>query len=188
VQLDLDLRDGVATFARGDASDCPAGSSAVTLTRHRTLPVITLAVGEPAVPESYVLDTGNRPRWCAWRRARPTPPRPGWPLPGGHRLTPLPRATIGAQIRSAVPVVRVAAPALAKTFEGRLRGLAGTAFIDGARWRSTWRAISSASRRSASPRRAASVSHWSDAAVNCACRRCSPAARPRKPDCAKATS
>ena len=34
-----------------------------------------------------------------------------------------------------MPVVRVAAPALAKSFEGRLRGLAGTAFIDGARWR-----------------------------------------------------
>lgn len=135
VQLDLDLRDGVATFARGDASDCPAGSSAVTLTRHRTLPVITLAVGEPAVPESYVLDTGNPAALVRVEASAADAATPGLALPGGHRLTLLPRATIGAQIRSAVPVVRVAAPALAKTFEGRLRGLAGTAFIDGARWR-----------------------------------------------------
>ena len=36
----------MATLARADATDCPAGSRAVTLTRHRTLPVITLGIGE----------------------------------------------------------------------------------------------------------------------------------------------
>jgi hypothetical protein len=130
VQLDLDLRDWVATFARGDASGCPAGSSELTLTRHRTLPVITLAAGE-----AYVLDTGNPAALVRVEASAADAATPGLALPGGHRLTLLPRATIGAQIRSAVPVVRVAAPALVKSFDGRLRGLAGTAFIDGARWR-----------------------------------------------------
>jgi len=135
VQLDLDLRDGVATFARGDASGCPAGSSAVTLTRHRMLPVITLAIGEPAVSEAYVLDTGNPAALVRMEFSAADAATPGLALPDGHRLTVLPRATIGAQTRSAVPVLRVAAPALARIFEGKLRGLAGTAFIDGARWR-----------------------------------------------------
>lgn len=135
VQLDLDLRDGVATLARADATDCPAGSRAVTLTRHRTLPVITLGIGEPVVTEAYVLDTGNPAALVRVEASAADAATPGLALPGGHRLTLLPRATIGAQTRGAVPVVRVAAPALAKSFEGRLRGLAGTAFIDGARWR-----------------------------------------------------
>jgi hypothetical protein len=130
VLLDLDLRDGVARFARGDASDCPAGSSALTLTRHRTLPVITLAAGE-----AYVLDTGNPAALVRVEASAADAATPGLALPGGHRLTLLARATIGVQTRSAVPVVRIAAPALVKRFDGRLRGLAGTAFIDGARWR-----------------------------------------------------
>lgn len=135
VQLDLDLRDWVATFGRGDASDCPAGSSALTLTRHRTLPVITIAVGEPTVAEAYVLDTGNPAALVRVEASAADATTPGLTLPGGHRLTLLPSTTIGAQARTAVPVVRVAAPALMKTFDGKLRGLAGTAFIDGARWR-----------------------------------------------------
>jgi hypothetical protein len=135
VQLDLDLRDWVATFAPGNASDCPAGSSALALARHRTLPVITLAVGEPAVRETYVLDTGNPAALVRIEASAADAATPGLALPGGHRLTLLPRATIGAQTRTAVPVLRVAAPALVKSFGGRLRGLAGTAFIDGARWR-----------------------------------------------------
>lgn len=135
VQLDLDLRDWVATFGRSDASDCPAGSSALTLTRHRTLPVITIAVGEPTVAEAYVLDTGNPAALVRVEASAADATTPGLTLPGGHRLTLLPSTTIGAQARTAVPVVRVAAPALMKTFDGKLRGLAGTAFIDGARWR-----------------------------------------------------
>lgn len=135
VQLDLDLRDWVARFDRGDASDCPAGSSALALTRHRTLPVITLAAGDAAVGEAYVLDTGNPAALVRVEASAADAATPGLALPGGHRLTLLPRATIGAQTRNAVPVLRVAAPALAKSFAGRLRGLAGTAFVDGARWR-----------------------------------------------------
>lgn len=136
VQLDLDLRDWVARFAHGDASDCPAGSSALALTRHRTLPVITLAaVGKPAVGEAYVLDTGNPAALLRVEASAADAATPGLALPGGHRLTLLPRATIGAQTRSAVPVVRVTAPAIVKSFGGRLRGLAGTALLDGARWR-----------------------------------------------------
>ena len=135
VQLDLDLRDWVATFGRSEPSDCPAGSSAVPLTRHRTLPVITLAVGEPAVLQAYVLDTGNPAALVRVVASSPDAATPGLAVPGGHRLTLLPQATIGLQTRTDVPVLRVAAPALVKSFEGRLHGLAGTAFIDGARWR-----------------------------------------------------
>ena len=135
VQLELDLRDWVASFRRADASDCPAGTLALALTRHRTLPVITLAAGDPAVSEAYVLDTGNPAALVRVEASAADAATPGLALPGGHRLTLLQRATIGAQTRTGVPVVRVAAPALAKGFDGRLRGLAGTAFIDGARWR-----------------------------------------------------
>ena len=126
---------GWPRFGRGDSSDCPAGSSAVPLTRHRTLPVITLAVGEPAVAQAYVLDTGNPAALVRVVASTPDAATPGLALPGGHRLTLLPRATIGVQTRTDVPVLRVAAPALVKGFDGKLHGLAGTAFIDGARWR-----------------------------------------------------
>lgn len=135
VQLDLDLRDWVARFRRSDRSDCPTGTNPVVLTRHRTLPVITVAVGEPVVDEAYVLDTGNPAALVRVEAKAPDAATPGLDLPGGHRLTLLARATIGTQARSAVPVVRVTAPALAKGFDSRLRGLAGTAFVDGARWR-----------------------------------------------------
>lgn len=135
VQLDLGLRDWVANFRRSDASDCPAGTDAVALARHRTLPVIRVDVGEPPVAQGYVLDTGNPAALVRVESSAADATTPGLALPGGHRLTLLPQARIGAQIRSAVPVLRIAAPALAKGFEGRLRGLAGTAFIDGARWR-----------------------------------------------------
>jgi hypothetical protein len=135
LQLDLDLRDWVASFRRSDSSACPAGSSALPLTRHRTLPVITLAVGEPAVARAYVLDTGNPAALLRVEANTPDAATPGLALPGGHRLTLLARATIGVQTRTDVPVLRVAAPALVKSFDGKLHGLAGTAFIDGARWR-----------------------------------------------------
>jgi Aspartyl protease len=135
VQLDLDLRQWLARFGRSDTADCPDGTQPVALTRHRTLPVIRVAVGEPAVDEAYVLDTGNPAALLRVEASAADAATPGLALPGGHRLTLLPRATIGPQIRSSVPVLRVAAPALVKGFDGKLRGLAGTAFIDGARWR-----------------------------------------------------
>lgn len=134
LQLDLDLRDWVARFRRSDASACPAGMPTVALTRYRTLPVISVGMGEAAVAQAYVLDTGNPAALVRVEASAPDDATPGLALPGGHRLTLLARATIGAQTRTGVPVVRVTAPALAKGFDGRLQGLAGTAFVDGARW------------------------------------------------------
>jgi predicted metalloprotease with PDZ domain len=51
------------------------------------------------------------------------------------RLTVLPQVTLGPQTRSDVPVTRLPAAALKKSFGDALHGLAGTGFIDGARWR-----------------------------------------------------
>jgi hypothetical protein len=135
LQLELDLRDWVAMFRSSERSDCPAGTGAHTLARHRTLPVITVGVGGGAGTQAFVLDTGNPAGLVRVEAAAADAATPGLGLPGGHRLTRLRRATIGPQTRDEVPVVRVAAPALVKGFGGTLRGLAGTAFIDGARWR-----------------------------------------------------
>lgn len=135
VQLDLDLRDWSAQFRPADGSPCPDGSSALALRRHRRLPVITVLVGEPPVAEDHVLDTGNPAALLRVVAQAADADTPGLAVPGGHRLALMPRVALGPQTRTDVPVLRVVAPALAKGFDGRLRGLAGTAFIDGARWR-----------------------------------------------------
>lgn len=133
VQLDLDLRDDTSHWRLGGEADCPAGTGAVTLKRHRTLPVITLGTG--AASESYVLDTGNPAGLIRVEADAADGATPGLALPGGMRLTVLPQATLGPQTRSDVPVTRLPAAALKKSFGDALRGLAGTGFIDGARWR-----------------------------------------------------
>lgn len=133
VQLDLDLRDDSSQWRLGGDADCPAGTGAVRLKRHRTLPVV--AIGTGAASESYVLDTGNPAGLIRVEADAADGATAGLALPGGMRLTVLPQATLGPQTRSDVPVTRLAAAALKKSFGEALRGLAGTGFIDGARWR-----------------------------------------------------
>lgn len=133
VQLDLDLRGWSSEWRHGGDADCPAGMSAVALQRHRTLPVITIGLGTTS--ESYVLDTGNPAGLIRIESAAADGSTPGLVVPGNMRLTVLRLVTIGAQARSDVPVTRLSAVALKNRFGDALRGLAGTALIDGARWR-----------------------------------------------------
>jgi hypothetical protein len=133
VQLDLDLRGWSAALRESRAAECPEGLAAVALGRHRTLPVITLDVA--GASEGYVLDTGNPSGLIRVEADAPTAATAGLALPADMRLTVLGEAALGPQTRSDVPVLRLVSAALKRAFDGVVRGLAGTAFIDGARWR-----------------------------------------------------
>jgi len=128
-RAELDLRGWTGRFGADDGAACPAGLDAVPLTRHLTLAVIALDAGE-----RYVLDSGNPAGLIRIEAEPPVPATPGLILAGGMRLTVLPEAALGPQRRSNVPVLRLTQPALRRVLGNAARGLAGTAFLDGARW------------------------------------------------------
>lgn len=128
-RADVDLRGWTGRFGAEDDAACPAGLDAVPLTRYRTLPVITLAGGE-----RYVLDSGNPAGLIRIEAEPPEPATPGLALAGEMRLTVLHDTALGPQRRSDVPVLRLTQPSLRRALGDAARGLAGTAFLDGARW------------------------------------------------------
>jgi hypothetical protein len=128
-RAELDLRRWAGRFGSDDSSPCPEALEPVALTRHRGLPVITLATGE-----RYVLDSGNPAGLVRIEAEAPGPATPGIVLAGEMRLTVLPEAALGSQRRSDVPVLRLTQPALHRALGDAARGLAGTALLDGARW------------------------------------------------------
>ncbi|MGD9835682.1 MAG: PDZ domain-containing protein, partial [Piscinibacter sp.] len=128
-RAELNLRDWTAPFGGDDSAPCPEALAPVALTRHRSLPVITLATGE-----RYVLDSGNPAGLIRIEAEPPEPATQGLILAGELRLTVLPEAVLGPQRRSDVPVLRLTQPALHRALGDAARGLAGTAFLDGARW------------------------------------------------------
>ncbi len=134
LRAELDLRGWTVTWHAGDpvVSDCPQGLTPVPLTRLRGLPVIELAVGGAA--QRYVLDTGNPAGLIRIEAAPADAGTPGLELPGGLRLTVLAQAVLGPQVRSQVPVLRLSSAALKRSFGDAAQGLAGLAFLDGARW------------------------------------------------------
>ncbi len=131
-QAELDLHRWTGRFggARGDG--CPADLASVPLTRHRSLPVVTLE-GESG-GERYVLDTGNPAGLIRIDAVPPAANVPGLVLPGDMRLTVRPETRLGPQRRTDVPVTRLTAPAVRRALGDAASGLAGTAFLDGARW------------------------------------------------------
>ena len=133
VQAELDLRAWTARFSPGGAADCPERMASVALTRLRSLPVIELQVGQAR--ERYVLDSGNPAGLIRVEAEAADAATPGLALPGGLRLTVLREVALGAQRRLDVPVTRFASAPLARALGGQVRGLAGTALLDGARWR-----------------------------------------------------
>ncbi len=130
---EIDLRAWTARFGLDDAAHCPDGLDGVALTRFRTLPVVTLSLS--GRPERYVLDSGNPAGLIRIEAEAADAATPGIALPGDQRLTVQRDVALGAQRRSDVPVLRVAAPALQRALGDAARGLAGTALMDGARWR-----------------------------------------------------
>lgn len=132
VRAGLDLRDWSAEFVAGTTADCPDGLAAVALDRYRRLPVITLDTGMRH--ERYLLDTGSPAGLIRVEADAPVPSTPGLALPGDMRLTVVREAALGPHRRTDVPVTRVASAPLSRAFGGAVRGLAGMAFLDGARW------------------------------------------------------
>lgn len=127
-QLDIDLRDWTLGIAPGDAPrapGCPDGMADLALGEHRGLPVISVTVNG-ADTESLLLDTGN-PAAVVRVEARSS----GASAPGLALATSV---NIGALQRTQVPVVQLTAPALHRALAPRVRGLAGTALLDGTRW------------------------------------------------------
>lgn len=133
LQAELDLRSWTGIFHSAGSADCPVGLAAVALTRYRTLPVISVAAG--LATERYVLDTGNPAGLIRVEADAPGPATPGLAVPGDMRLTVLREAGLGPQTRTDVPVTRLASATLKRALGDAATGLAGTAFIDGARWR-----------------------------------------------------
>lgn len=131
-QVELDLHRWTGRFGSTRSDGCPADLASVPLTRHRSLPVITL--GGEAGGERYVLDTGNPAGLIRIDAVPPAANEPGLVLPGDMRLTVRPLATLGPQQRAEVPVTRLTSPAVRRALGDAARGLAGTAFMDGARW------------------------------------------------------
>lgn len=129
--LDLDLKSGTLALSDHRPADCPAGMLALPLDTHRGLPVVELRVqGGP--PEALLLDTGNP---AAVVRISADEAGPGLPLPGGGRLALASTVALGAWQRTDVPVLRLPAPGLLRALAPRIGGLAGTALLDGTRWR-----------------------------------------------------
>lgn len=131
-QAELDLHRWSGRFGTDGADACPAGLDSVPLTRHRSLPVIELA-GDTG-GERYVLDTGNPAGLIRIDAVPPAANAPGLLLPGDMRLTVRSLATLGPQQRTEVPVTRLTSPAVRRALGDAARGLAGTAFLDGAHW------------------------------------------------------
>lgn len=131
-QAELDLHRWTGRFGGALSDGCPADLASVPLTRHRSLPVITLA-GD-AGDERYVLDTGNPAGLIRIDAVPPAATAPGLVLPGDMRLTVRAETRLGPQRRTDVPVTRLTAPAVRRALGDAARGLAGTAFLDGARW------------------------------------------------------
>ena len=132
VQAELDLRAWTATFRAGGMADCPDGLAAVVLARYRTLPVIAIATGTDR--ERYVLDTGNPGGLIRVEADAPGATTPGLAIPGNMRLTVLREAALGPHKRTDVPVTRLTSAPLKRALGDAAKGLAGTAFMDGARW------------------------------------------------------
>lgn len=131
-QAELDLHRWNGRFGGDGAAGCPTGLDALPLTRHRGLPVI--ALDDAANGERYVLDTGNPAGLIRIDAVPPAANEPGLLLPGDLRLTVRPLARLGPQQRTEVPVTRLTALAVRRALGDAARGLAGTAFLDGARW------------------------------------------------------
>jgi Aspartyl protease len=136
LQLELDLRAWRSAWQPAGKPECPPLLSAMPVRMHRGLPVVAIGIGTTGVTEAYVLDTGNPAGLVRIEAEQPEPSTPGLVVPGDMRLTVLPQATLGAQTRNDVPVTRMTAAALRGAIkDNSLRGLAGTAVLDGARWR-----------------------------------------------------
>lgn len=131
-QAELDLHRWTGRFGGARSDGCPADLDSVPLTRHRSLPVITIE-GESG-GERYVLDTGNPAGLIRIDAVPPAANAPGLVLPGDMRLTVRPETRLGPQRRTDVPVTRLTAPAVRRALGDAASGLAGTASLDGARW------------------------------------------------------
>jgi hypothetical protein len=131
-QADIDLHTWTGRFGAAGPADCPPGLEPLALTRYRTLPVVTLDVGSSS--QRYVFDTGNPAGLIRIEADAPDAAAPGLSLPGDMLLTVLREAALGPQARTEVPVTRLTSPTLRRALGDAARGLAGTAFMDGARW------------------------------------------------------
>jgi hypothetical protein len=128
-QAHADTTGGMA----GQPIACPPPLQAVALTRHLRLPVVTVEL--PTGSERYVLDTGNPAGLIRIEAERAGATTPGLAISGDLWLTVLVGLNIGPQVRRDLPVVRMTAPALRRSLDPVIRGLAGTAMLDEARWR-----------------------------------------------------
>ena len=133
-ELDLDLRNWILELHKGNNEPCSQGMSSLVLGRHRGLPVIDVVVNDGSA-ESLLLDTGNPAGLVRLVAAQPPASAPGIVLPGPARLNLARRVSIGGQIRFNVPVVQLYAPPLRQALGEHISGLAGTALLDGSRWR-----------------------------------------------------
>lgn len=135
VTLDLDLARWTLVIGEQSSADCPLGTEAVALSSHRGLPVIGLRINEGEV-EEMVLDTGNPSAVVRLSDNTSTTEEPGLWLPGGQvQLALADRISVGGWQREQVPVMRLRAPSLRRALARRIAGLAGTALLDGTRWR-----------------------------------------------------
>ena len=133
-ELDLDLRNWILELHKGNNEPCAQGMSSLVLGRHRGLPVIDVVVNDGSA-ESLLLDTGNPAGLVRLVAAQPPASAPGIVLPGSMLLNLARRVSIGGQIRLKVPVVQLYAPPLRQALGEHISGLAGTALLDGSRWR-----------------------------------------------------
>ena len=131
-EIDLDLRNWAIEIRKSNNAPCPEGMSALALAQHRGLPVIEVVV-DNGDAETLILDTGNAAGLIRIVGNVIPASASGIVLPGPARMNLAHRVVVGEQIRFNVPVVQLYSPSLKQALGDGIGGLAGTAFLDGAR-------------------------------------------------------
>ena len=132
-ELTIDMRKQELEIQESSNANCPANMTTVMLEEHQGLPVINVVVNSGSA-ESLLLDTGN-PAGIVRILSNVPGSGPGIALPGGAKLNLAQRVKVGQQVRLNVPVVQLYAPELKQALGDSISGLAGTAMLDGARFK-----------------------------------------------------